>query len=217
VVFSGGTSVQKYLRGSDKGGDEWMRYCNLKTGTWLSRDPIEEEGGTNLYGYVFNNTIGLIDPLGLDTDIIVHRNSPVAGQQARDASGTMSVFRDGRFQFSCRVNNFGYQDETHGIYPRTYAVKPRTDADKTSHFDNGTPAVTAPGESNPGDAGSGYHNVYIHPESNVEGGDSRGCLTVPKAAADRVKQLMDADQKAKQRTTLKVYNYGRAPSATPVR
>jgi len=65
VVFSGGTSVQKYLRGSDKGGDEWMRYCNLKTGTWLSRDPIGEIGGLNLYAYVSNSPINFTDPMGL--------------------------------------------------------------------------------------------------------------------------------------------------------
>ncbi len=35
-------------------------------GRWISRDPIEEHGGINLYGYVKNRTISLIDPMGLD-------------------------------------------------------------------------------------------------------------------------------------------------------
>jgi hypothetical protein len=34
---------------------------------WLSRDPIAERGGLNLYGYVANNPLNLVDPLGLDS------------------------------------------------------------------------------------------------------------------------------------------------------
>jgi RHS repeat-associated protein len=34
-------------------------------GRWISRDPIEEDGGINLYGYVGNMPSVLIDPLGL--------------------------------------------------------------------------------------------------------------------------------------------------------
>jgi RHS repeat-associated protein len=36
-------------------------------GRWLSRDPIGETGGTNLYGYVNNNPMAFIDPSGLRT------------------------------------------------------------------------------------------------------------------------------------------------------
>jgi RHS repeat-associated protein len=36
-------------------------------GRWISRDPIGEEGGFNLYRYVKNSPISAIDPLGLLT------------------------------------------------------------------------------------------------------------------------------------------------------
>ncbi|UDQ98449.1 RHS repeat-associated core domain-containing protein [Lentisphaerota bacterium WC36G] len=41
------------------------RNYNPQTGKWLKRDPIEEQGGYNLYGFVGNNPIDYIDLLGL--------------------------------------------------------------------------------------------------------------------------------------------------------
>ncbi len=35
-------------------------------GRWLNRDPIGEAGGNNLYSYVLNNPVLLVDPFGLD-------------------------------------------------------------------------------------------------------------------------------------------------------
>ena len=42
-----------------------FRFYQPTTGRWLSRDPIEEQGGVNLYGMGANNPINRIDPLGL--------------------------------------------------------------------------------------------------------------------------------------------------------
>ena len=41
------------------------RIYDPRLGRWLSRDPIGEEGGINLYQYVRNNPTRWIDPLGL--------------------------------------------------------------------------------------------------------------------------------------------------------
>jgi RHS repeat-associated protein len=40
------------------------RVYDPKTGRWLSRDPIGEMGGVNLYGYVGGNPVNAIDPDG---------------------------------------------------------------------------------------------------------------------------------------------------------
>ena len=41
------------------------RYLNTSTGRWLSRDPIEEHGGRNLYAFNYNNLVNKTDRLGL--------------------------------------------------------------------------------------------------------------------------------------------------------
>ncbi len=44
--------------------DYQYRYYDPVSGRWPSRDPIEEEGGMNLYGFVGNDGVGQIDFLG---------------------------------------------------------------------------------------------------------------------------------------------------------
>lgn len=45
-------------------------YYNPEQGRWLSRDPIAEEGGVNVYGFVGNDPINYIDLLGQKVIII---------------------------------------------------------------------------------------------------------------------------------------------------
>jgi len=48
------------------------RYYNPETGRWLSRDPIQERGGNNLYGFVGNNAINKWDYLGMYPELPGH-------------------------------------------------------------------------------------------------------------------------------------------------
>ncbi len=43
-----------------------FRYFDPVTQRWLNRDPLEEDSGINLYGFVLNRPIGLVDPFGLE-------------------------------------------------------------------------------------------------------------------------------------------------------
>jgi RHS repeat-associated protein len=43
------------------------RYYNASTGRWLSRDPLDEDGSENLYGFAGNDSVDQSDYLGLYT------------------------------------------------------------------------------------------------------------------------------------------------------
>ena len=47
------------------------RYYTAVSGRWLSRDPFEEHGGDNLYGYVTNSTVDFVDPFGMVGSAVV--------------------------------------------------------------------------------------------------------------------------------------------------
>jgi RHS repeat-associated protein len=52
------------------------RYYDPVTGRWPSRDPIEEEGGINLYGFVGNNGIHTHDVLGNVAAVVIAKLLP---------------------------------------------------------------------------------------------------------------------------------------------
>jgi len=50
-----------------------FRYLHAGTGRWLSRDPIGEKAGINLYLYAINRAINRIDLLGLKSEEDCHK------------------------------------------------------------------------------------------------------------------------------------------------
>ena len=68
---------------------------------WLSRDPIGEEGGLNLYGYVENDPINGTDPLGLLTAVIVGGATPGSpGNSTGNPFGHIAIAMTGKGVFS---------------------------------------------------------------------------------------------------------------------
>jgi RHS repeat-associated protein len=48
-----------------------FRYYNAGLGRWMTRDPLGERGGINLYGFTLNNPLNWSDPYGLLSEVII--------------------------------------------------------------------------------------------------------------------------------------------------
>ncbi|WP_124330506.1 polymorphic toxin-type HINT domain-containing protein [Desulfonema ishimotonii] len=76
-----------------------FRYYVPKIGRWINRDPLGEEGGYNLYAFVFNNSFAYVDPFGMQglSDYIykIHDHSKKLGAyhltQMRKALRTLDL------------------------------------------------------------------------------------------------------------------------------
>lgn len=55
------------------------RYYSPELGRWLSRDPVEEQGGVNLYETSQNNTISFFDLLGKDSFTVEDMETSIGG------------------------------------------------------------------------------------------------------------------------------------------
>ena len=67
--------------------DYGHRYYDPRNGRWSSKDPIGENGGMNLYGFVENRPIERWDIVGLQNDDKVKRIVMIAGPDYRTANG----------------------------------------------------------------------------------------------------------------------------------
>ncbi|MGL6160752.1 RHS repeat-associated core domain-containing protein, partial [Microbulbifer sp.] len=84
------------------------RYYIPANQKWLTRDPIAESGGVNIYGYVLGNPINGVDPYGLESfascvdnnkfdwgKIIGSGGDAVTGANLANAAGNMAAGRTG--------------------------------------------------------------------------------------------------------------------------
>lgn len=88
------------------------RYYDAVLGRWLGRDPIEEEGGVNLYGVVGNDTINCIDLWGL-VDSCKPMKIALKGANPNENNPNMI---DGASEFAAGGVEAGKGPEGHGLY-----------------------------------------------------------------------------------------------------
>lgn len=69
-------------------------YYDPTVGRWASRDPIEERGGLNLYGFVRNHPMSGVDPLGLALYAFDGTGQDGRGKPAREQSWVFVLQRD---------------------------------------------------------------------------------------------------------------------------
>jgi uncharacterized protein RhaS with RHS repeats len=98
------------------------RYYQPSTGRWLSRDPIGEVGGVNIYSSMLNNSVIHYDPVGLN-GADVTKTAPITlswyeatpftvdivntpGIKSRTTiNATVSVSQTGRIQLALSIPN----------------------------------------------------------------------------------------------------------------
>jgi RHS repeat-associated protein len=83
------------------------RFYDPETGRWPSRDPIQELGGLNLYGFLRNNSIGKWDYLGMveldedDKKALAECNTRLTeGKKNEKVAGLLKMFDDE----NCKLN-----------------------------------------------------------------------------------------------------------------
>jgi RHS repeat-associated protein len=69
------------------------RYYHPGLGRWVNRDPIEEEGGLNLYAFTANNPVNSFDPLGQSVLSVLPNPGDASNRAAQARMGTTLIQR----------------------------------------------------------------------------------------------------------------------------
>ena len=89
------------------------RYYDSNTGRWLNRDPIEEEGGINIYSIVSNNTVNFWDLLGM----LKVTFTMFVDQPGKGGSTATNIGFDTGHAFASVTNLETNETITRGFYP----------------------------------------------------------------------------------------------------
>jgi RHS repeat-associated protein len=90
------------------------RHHDPRHGRWMSRDPLQEQGGTNLYAYCQNGPVSTVDPIGLDwLEIVEVHGRRVVRYVPEGAFGRDQPWFDvGTLDDDGRIAVFGSRGET---------------------------------------------------------------------------------------------------------
>lgn len=178
--------------------------CNLLVAElrrWLSRDPIAEIGGLNLYEYVGNDPLNRFDSLGLEAEIIVQR--PLGNSAG---PSTVTITENGRL-VGFTGNQNGYIPNGRGgplpngeymLLPKPESqMYPLGDERRDTEYPVNTPSITRWGNADPsrpnyqpGRVTDTWSNVRVHGEGPQSRPDSNGCLTAPSNWPSTIKDIM---------------------------
>jgi len=168
-------------------------------GRWISRDPIEERGGPNLYGFVGNDGVNWVDLLGLE----------VSGYYDISSKQLVLTDNDSGKKCICKgtsgtgvVKDAGESDSG-PVPPGTYNIYVRPDIKKENGYPKGSgkpayildPADDKKGNDKadtPGKAGNERFGFRIHievPSEPRKGSD--GCIVLSAEDLDKVKQFLE--------------------------
>ena len=142
-------------------------------GRWLSRDPIGETGGLNLYSYVANDPVRLTDPFGLLVDAYFNVQQGLLTVTDRDTGATVTVRANSGTQETKMNNNPTYETTQGGPIPRgqyeilnrKYTEDPNewTDLDRLQASGIGVWALDALDSRPRDDKGYGRGLLRLHP------------------------------------------------------
>jgi len=189
-----------------------LRYYNPSTGRFINRDPIEEQGGVNLYGFVGNDGINAVDPFGLKTiKLNVTYDDSYSGEVV-DAANRLKTSIEARlkkccteFQKACDVSvELNFSNIVSLPRPKKYVTI--NDLNKVTHYldkSDGTPVI--------------FTNVVNPDETGVAGVGVPGGLVLGQNSPEETgPHEMGHVAKARYPTRLTFWRKRVVPNPTPM-
>jgi hypothetical protein len=186
------------------------RWYDPFTGKWQSRDPIEELGGTNLYGFVNNDGSNTVDLLGL---FLSGCSGPKTGPSPWSMTCERCKKENGDFKMNCFLSKHGsrkhaFETNDYGAYEpgkkgnqlpnkdgRDGAALDEGDYtienDRSGSYGPNTPSISNIGEPGKVTLKNGVTKdvIRIHPQINT----SEGCITINDTDLSKTKGNKNQD------------------------
>jgi RHS repeat-associated protein len=153
---------------------------------WLSRDPLTEAGGSNVYEYAVDNPSSFLDTLGLFEATI---NDP-GGRTGQTYGGTLTVRGNNGQTVSVPASSWPNPANQNpgvspGTYPGTYSPTGHKHRDNAIRLNNGGAVPTlAPNPNN--NNRSNATGIEVHCGASGHNRGSTGCITIDPAYCQRV-------------------------------